>query len=352
MGRIASRTTRYRGRIRDPEFPRWAGTFVKLRLQSLLFVGGAFIVTTLFLWTGVYRGALRDVDQLNEKEALRAVERTRTHLFVCLDELARWVSEASSRDEIRDAVRSDGKEAVHSKLLRNSTASKRWDFAALLRPDCTVVARLAGAFSEGGPEPAGWLSETVDAKVLGNAFSGYVRFVTFAGGQPILIAISPIRYEEDGGTPAGYLVAGRCFGADELRELGAHTDSVVSLLSLSGEVEEREPVFVSKSAENRFVGCSVLVDGRGDPIALLRAQNSSHVLKQVDDSMRVSASVFVLSVVFLWLLIDRLVLRRLIGRLARLGNGLRRIQQGGRLSERLNLEGGDELTALTQETNR
>jgi signal transduction histidine kinase/ActR/RegA family two-component response regulator len=128
----------------------------------------------------------------------------------------------------------------------------------------------------------------------------------------------------------------------------------VRLVSAAGGADnaEKKADFVVRDESGGISGCTVLEDWRGRPVAVLRVEHEAHFREQSSRFIALLMAVLVGGAVLLCVLIDRLLLSRLIGRLARISGGLQRIQQSGSLSDRLEVDGHDEITTLLQETNR
>jgi signal transduction histidine kinase/ActR/RegA family two-component response regulator len=173
-------------------------------------------------------------------------------------------------------------------------------------------------------------------------------------GELHQIAFTPIRPMTTSAPPTGTLVVCRRIDERACNRLGQLLDCPVRLVSAAGSAEnvERKRDYVVRDENGEIAGCTVVSDGRGRAVAVLRVDHRSHFRQQSSHFMTALMMVLIAGAVLLCFLIDRLLLHRLIGRLGRMSEGLQRIQKDGSLSERLQVDGNDEITTLLQETNR
>ena len=332
---------------------------MKLRQKSFLLILGAFIGATLLMLAGTRFAAVRGFDQLEEKEALRTAARAEKLTNASLEELGRSVRDFAIWDELAAAVARGDRELVEKYFAYEISANSRWSTFAVLGGDNEVLFARASETEERTLVPlkpsalaalqslsAGMDADTLSAMQLQFALiDGTLHQVAFTAIRPMT---------GDRASHAGVLIACRKMDERFCARLSELLDVPVRLVSAAGTPESagRESDFVTRSSDDELAGCAVLEDRRGQPVAVLRTEHRAHFRDQSAQFLGLLMAVLIAGAVLLCGLIDRLLIAPLIKRLGRVGEGLERIQKNGALSERLEVDGRDEITTLLQETNR
>ena len=331
---------------------------MKLRQKSFLLIATAFLGATLLMLAGTRLAAVRGFEQLEEQEALRTAGRLRKLVNESLGDLGRSAHDFAVWDELAEAVKSGDAPLIEKYFAYDVSANSRWSTFAVVTLDGRVLLARTSETKPAAlmPLSAGETEELLALPGLDTAGKAAGASTQFGmlGGELHQIAFSPIRPMTTDTAPTGVLVVCRKMDARFCARVGQLLDAPVRLVATSRSTDG-DPVksdFVVRDDEGELAGCTVLSDGRGRSEAVLRATHYSHFREQSAHFMTVLMVVLVAGAVILCVLIDRLLLSRLIGRLARMSEGLHRIQQKGSLSDRLAVDGSDEITTLLQETNR
>jgi len=205
---------------------------------------------------------------------------------------------------------------------------------------------------------------------LAEAFSASSPFLRRPGAEtpmegvlvlsdgPMLIALAPILTGERRGPVRGTLVMGRWLDAGEINRLAQKTRLSLALQSAGAAVASADfaaarralsrdqPVFVNPLGPDSVAGYLLVADLQGAPALVLRAEMPRQVYAQGRATL--------LYLIF-WLVVAGLLFggamhfllnRSVLSRLARLSRDVAAIGETRRFSERVQVEGEDELTTL------
>jgi len=331
---------------------------VKLRQKSFLLIVAAFVGATLLMLIGTRFAALRGFEQLEQQEELRTAGRLKKLVGASLDDLGRSVHDFAIWDELAAAVEREDVAQIEKYFAYDISANSRWStFAVVKSGGKVLLARSCETDTQALlPLRSAMINALLELPSLGTPekITGTQLHVGLLDGELHQIAFTAIRPMTTGQTPTGMLVVCRRLDERFCTRVSQLLDAPVRLVSASGAGinTERRDDFVVKDETGEIAGCSVLDDWRGRPVAILRADHHAHFREQSTHFLTLLMTVLVAGAVLLCVLIDRLLLNRLIVRLARISDGLQRIQRHGSLSDRLEVDGKDEITTLLQETNR
>jgi diguanylate cyclase (GGDEF)-like protein/PAS domain S-box-containing protein len=179
---------------------------------------------------------------------------------------------------------------------------------------------------------------------------------------PLLVAARPILTSSRQGPSHGTLILGRFLDASEIEELSKLTRFPIEIQRLAGRLppdfEAMTPLLSAANRietrvadENTLRSYALLDDIYGQPALIMRVTMPRDVYRQQQNSLQtmfVSLLMACLAfcAVILWLL-ERVVL----GRLASLNRGVRRITHEHNLTQRVELPGSDELSLLGRAIN-
>ncbi len=313
---------------------------------------------TLLMFVGTRFAAVRGFDQLEEQEALRTASRLKKLVTASVGELGRSVRSFAVWDELSAAVSQRDVAAVEKYLGYEISANLRWSGFAVIRAGGEVLLARSSETEKAILMPmkqsvVDGLLALPDIRTPGK-FIEVQTHIGLLDGELHQIALMAIQPMTSSGSPTGVLVACRKLDDRFCQTVSALLDVPVRLVSAAGSADNAgtRAEFVVRDENGEIDGCTVIEDWRGRPVAVLRVDHQARFSEQSSRFITWLMMVLVGGAVLLCVLIDRLLLSRLIGRLGRVSGGLERIQRSGSLSERLDADGSDEITTLVQEANR
>ncbi|MBI2380449.1 MAG: diguanylate cyclase [Gammaproteobacteria bacterium] len=181
-------------------------------------------------------------------------------------------------------------------------------------------------------------------------------------GRVMQLALSPIQDSNGEGAPRGTLVMVRVLNDSLVDALAKRLQVRLSFHRLSEEDAspdvalaakslDRQPLVVQAVSDETIIAYSQLLDINGYPALLMRVERPRDIWRQGQAATRYlfwfsAAGVLAVGLVFLWML-ERGVLHRL----KRLSHALLELGDLGRLEERVEVSGDDEIALLAQAAN-
>ena len=164
---------------------------------------------------------------------------------------------------------------------------------------------------------------------------------------PMLIAAHPVLPSDGSGTARGAMIMGRELDDAQIAELGEATDLALSIV----RSDDARPMLTEVLDEERLAVHAPLADVTGAPYLRLRVEMARDVYARGVLGTRVLAvAVAIAGLVFgvlILLLLDRVVLRRV----GRLSQDVERVSSSADPSQRVAVQGEDELAGLATSIN-
>jgi len=309
----------------------------------------------------------RGFASIEQESVGQAVERVRLAIAHELDILATTTGDWANWDDTYQFVQDRNARYVKSNLSDTSIANVNADLVLYFgRDGKTVYARRLNAAPDAGVDGS-YQNEVVQVRALldkclrGSAISGLVA----SPDGLVLVAARPILTSEQTGPPMGMLVMGRHVSSAEVAELARLTltrlalrktrdshlpeDFAGALNSLKGG--NQPAPLVSPLSADRVAGYSVLRDIHGLPAAIIRADIPRDVHQQGDRAMLYFSLALVISMAAFGVAINWLLERLVTSRLSSLTATIRDIAASSDTSERVVVEGRDELAGLATTLN-
>jgi signal transduction histidine kinase len=325
------------------------------------------LISLLIVVAGTSRGLLlNSFVQLEEREVRLNVERAGNALSDELADLMRPVQDYANYDR------------MYAYMVNPDPKFPEGEFGNL----DTLRANFVGLFDLNGKMVFGKAVELPNFRPaaipqeLSNFFDGSSNLLRRPGVEsalsgvvllpagPMLVAVSPILTGQRQGPVRGTLAMGRWLDQNEVDRLSRKTRLSLSLQPINAPglpgdfasarpmLSANQPVFVRPLGPNMVAGYLLVADLQHKPALILKLD----VPRQIYSEGRVTFLylmlwTFAVGVVFvgvMYLLLDRAVLSRL----ARLSRGVEAIGRRRQLSERVNVDGNDELTKLGKTINQ
>jgi PAS domain S-box-containing protein len=352
---------------------------VTLRKKTLGIVSLTLIILIATLYLISQYIVLGGFSRLEEQEAQRAVERVLSAKEESLNNLVATAQEWAASDEAYQFIEDSNEEYFKKNLLREDTFSgNRLNLVLFIRPDMTdpeqpaVKAVFAGAYdlSAEAPVPvtgslASHISITSPLLLPADATTGISGILPLDEG-PVLIAAEPILTSDRQGPARGTLILGRFLDELEIKRLARITRLSVAARPIPGPGDPPLPqdfytAFTTLSAGNfsvaqaldddRMAGYALDSDIYDKPALVWRADMPRSVSAQGEATV-LYYFVILIAVSFVFMGGASILLEKLVlARVSDLSSRVISIGASGDLSERVTMEGGDELTTLGDSIN-
>lgn len=340
---------------------------MSLRRKTLLIVGGTVALLVIVLVGISQIIVVRSFAELEERETSVQVERALAAFDGRVAALETVAGDWAPWDDTYSFLEDGNQAYIDSNLAYETLQNLAVDFMAFVRNSGEIV-YVAAYDDETGEEielPAGlrdYLRPQGTLLLHADVESSHSGLLMLREG-PILVASYPILTSEHEGPIEGSLIVGRALAEAEVAALEGATrlnidsvrvtdadppaDFVVALERLS---QGEHPVVIPLNGD-AISGYSVIPDIYGEPALLLRVTTGREIHQRgVTANWYVTTAVLAIGAALLlvvWLITERLVLRRL----SALSGRVDEIRRGRRQSDRVTAGGSDELSLLGRGIN-
>ncbi len=340
---------------------------MSLRVKSLLVAAlttvillVTFLVFTRFILTNSYT-------QLEQKDTTAHVERAVNALTNDLATLSRTANDYAAWDDTYNFMESRDPAYLETNYPDATFINSRLNLVTLVDTQGNIVFAKAVDLEQGQEIPV--TPEMLDAVSHNQALlrpaqslSSTVGLLRLPTG-PLLVAVQPILTGNGTGPTHGALLMGRTLTADEIKRLGEVTQLTLAI-QLPGEalppeaqaavtaLSAQQPIVVRPVNEQLVQGYTWLTDINDQPVFLLRVDRARDIYQQGQATLSYLVLVLVLGGLIIGSVLAWMLQRTVISRLGRLNREVQVIGASSDLSQRVSLQGQDELGSLAAEMNR
>jgi diguanylate cyclase (GGDEF)-like protein/PAS domain S-box-containing protein len=338
-----------------------------LRQKSLGIISVTMLVLIALLYTFFQPFVVRSLNQLEEKNTIRNVERALEALSGKISRLDMMVTDWSHWDDTYAFILDGNNEYVKANLVESTFLGL--DLNLLLMLDTSGQIVYGRGFdldkAEHKPLPEGIVQHVQPDSILldHEDEDGYLHGLILLPEAPLLIASRPILTSNCEGPIRGTLIMGRYLDSGVVAELARRvqlgitayrldeTGTPADLQEALAHISEERPVFRRVLDSEYMAGYVTLEDIYGEPALLWRVDVPREIYQQSVVGNRVFIMSLVISGVVVGLLILFLLDRVILSRLSRLNESINNIGQSGDTGERVEIQGHDELSHLAGSVN-
>jgi sensor domain CHASE-containing protein len=195
-----------------------------------------------------------------------------------------------------------------------------------------------------------------------NSTNSYHQGVILLPNNILLLSSRPILTSSEEGPIHGTLLVGQYLSADKIAEIGDLIGLPFSISRLDSTLPkdfeiarqnftENKSTFFQPLNETTIAGYSFITDIHGNPIFILRVEQSRDIYQQGIES--VQNMIIFLSIITIIIFISIIIIlgKLVILPLTKLNNNILEISTSKDLSKRISLQGNDEFTTLAKTTN-
>jgi PAS domain S-box-containing protein len=348
-----------------------------LRAKTLLILGVALVTLVIVLNVSSSWIVLRGFDQLEEQNSRESLQRGINALATEFRSLANLVGDWSVWDDAYAFMQDRNPAFIRSNLADESYGLLDADMVIFVAPDGEILYGQAYDHQAGQviPLPDGLATPYLQpgSRLLQQeAMTSTAGLVLLPQG-PLLLVGHPVLTSSGDGPARGTILMGRYLDAARLQRLadGAGLDLAVQRVDgpLAGDFAAPgpalQPVMVdlntlaeppAGSATQRLNGdliasYAALADINGRPSLVLRSQQHRSIYHQGQASSRFLLITTLLIGLIFGILAFYILERLVLARVSRLGQSIEGIGAGGGLSQRVPVEGHDELGRLAETLN-
>lgn len=324
------------------------------------------LITVLFLISQVV--LLGSFRKLEEDDAGRNVERVFSALNEEMKALSSTTRDWAAWDDTYLFVKNRGKAYINSNLTGESLSNLKLSLVVFANQDGEIV--YAKAINRQTTEEEAFPAELRSLVSPGSALTSHESpesrlegIIKYKGGI-LLAGARPILTSKGVGPARGTLIMGRYIDDEEIRGLSETTRLKVSVIGYEQGLDEKlrknavpfiggnDEILLRAVDEKSIEGYGVVKDIYNKPAFLFKVEMPRGIFNRGRASLYWFMLYLFLAAVISASAIWWLMKRNVLSRLSRLGGRVEAIGLRGNLSERVSVDGGDEITALSTEMNR
>jgi PAS domain S-box-containing protein len=348
-----------------------------LRQKTLLIIGVTLLCLLMALYISLSTIWLNGFAQIELQQTRQNVERVTQALANDLKELNRTARDWAGWDDTYAFVQDGNDDYIQENLIDTTFVNLRLNFMLFINTAGQIAYAKGLDLQQKVVTP---IPKSLNQYLAANSYlfqhrnlnNSHKGIVLLPEG-PLLIASQSILKSDRIGPSRGILLLGRFLNAAEVTRFSELTrlsltvypfrdanlpedfQSVRTELGqdvFEADTQVRSPILVRRLSAKRIAGYTLLRDIKGQPGLLLRVDNARDIYQQSQQGLRyLVTALFVVSLTFgivALLLLEKWVLSPL----ARFSTAVRRIRVNGDLSERLSIDGKDELSRLGTAINQ
>lgn len=341
---------------------------MRLRKKTLICIGVTIVSLIAALYLTSRTILLNSFIELEEQNTSQNVERVLSALSGELSSLDVFTSDWAAWDDTYIFIEDTNLDYIESNLVDETFIGAGLNLMLFINSSGGIVFGKAFDLQNEteAPVPQSFL-ELLSADNLlwrHSETDSSVNGIVLLSEDPMLIASRPIITSEEEGPIRGALIMGRYFNSEEINRLAETTHLSLIMRRFDDSqlppdfqgalsyLSDEEPILTRPLDEESIAGYTVVKDIYGNPCLMFRVDMSRDIYKHGQASLsHLIVSLAVASLVFgqvSMLLLDKFVLSRL----SNLSSSVKNIGESGDLSMRISVEGKDELSDLSDETNR
>ena|GEM_PF-941785 len=263
--------------------------------------------------------------------------------------------------------------ADHNAQYINTNVNE-WTFEAL-RIDIIIFLDTSGQIVLGKAyDLANGEEKSIPSSLMNHIDSSSLIFSNVSKQEPtvgilklpagmMLISVWPILNSQGQGPVRGALLMGRYLDQQEIEALGNKTHLPVNLLPFNpsedqinpqdiyAELLNGQPIVSRDISDDKMTAYAMMKDIYGEPALLLRVDMIREIYRQGQKTSRNLGSLFLVVGTLFGMIMLYLIKKSIFTRLGDLSQSVEKIGINRDLSQRLNVEGNDELATLAEEIN-
>ena len=341
---------------------------MRLRKKTLIIISVTIVSMIAILYATYEAILLNSFRQLEEQDTQENLARALSALSTDLANLDLLVYDWAAWDDTYDFIVDLNEDYIESNLLDETFIG--YEMNLMLFANSTGGIVFSKFFDleneEEIPVPESFLEHLSPNNVLLQHLNteSSVTGIVLLSEDPLLIASHPILTSEEKGPILGTLIMGYYLDSSQITSLAETTHLSLNVHPVNdvqmpsdfqralSSLTEEEPIFIEPLSADSVAGYVLLNDIYGEPSLVLRADMSRDIYMYGQASFfNLVLSLLVTSLVcgvMFALLLESMVLSRL----TELSTQVKSVGKSGDLSMRVSMEGNDELSDLSGETNK
>jgi sensor domain CHASE-containing protein/two-component sensor histidine kinase len=341
---------------------------LKLHNKTLFILGLTFISLILIQYAASQLIFLDSFATLEEQDTSQNVERVRSALLVELDNLDTYTYDWAAWDDTYAFIQDVNEDYIESNLVDGTFIDLELNFMVFVDSSGGIV--FSKAFDleneEEIPLPESLLEHIFPNSVLLQHpdTDSKVTGILLLSEEPMLVASRPIITSNDEGPILGSLIMGYYLDSARLDSLAETTHLSLNMQRIDNlqmptdfqeaisSLSEETPIFIKPITSDSIAGYTLFEDIYEKPCLVLKVDLPRNIYQQGKASISYFILLLLTTGITFSIVIMLLLEKTVLSRLAQLNVNVNHIRSKEDPSERISIEGKDEISNLASEINR
>jgi PAS domain S-box-containing protein len=309
---------------------------------------------------------LKRFEVLEREQVIRNVNRINEALTARLDALDTFCYDWAAWDDTYRFAHEQNQDFVDRNFQNETFNSSKLNLILILNSSGEII--IGKAFDLANSEEIALpddLPVTLSDDILGNPASvkdGISGIILFSG-QPMQVSSRPILTSLGEGPGAGTIIMGRFLDSEAIASFAITTQFSVDMLiapaegsnpeykSIAGLINDSPPFYINTLNSETIAGYTFVKDLKGNPVGIIEVDIPRDIYAQGIKATSFMHSSFFLGTILFCGLVVLLIKKFVLSRVTALSNNVNKIGSVGNLSDRVIVQGNDELSRLAININ-
>lgn len=328
---------------------------MNIRLKTLIIVGGAVIVLGFAVYgisqTVLMRGFLEIEEEMVKKDVRRAINSLYNDISVIDFTNYDW----SAWDDTYEFIQDKNEEYIESNLINDTFVTIGINVMLYFNSSGQLVFGKSVDLENGteiqiSQDLLDYIEEN-DILLYHHDIEDNVSGIILLPEKIAMISSRPILTSEDEGPIRGALIMVRYIDENEIKKLSQLTELPIEIYRYNGSKFPKEEILIEPLNQDYIIGYGIIPDVYGNPALMLKINEE----RDIYERGRITLRYYGFSIIFfgLMLAIAMAILldKSIVSRLLKLNESVKKIEESGNVSKRVEMHGNDEIANLAKGIN-
>ncbi len=328
---------------------------MNIRLKTLIIVGGAVIVLGFVVYgisqTVLMKGFLEIEKEITEKNVKRVINSLYNDISVIDSTNYDW----SAWDDTYEFIQNKNEEYIESNLINDTFVTIGINVMLYFNSSGQLVfGKAVDLENETEIEiPQDLLDYIKKNDILlyhhdvGESISGIISL----SEKIAMISSRPIITSEDKGPIRGTLIMIRYIDEEEIKKLSHLTELPIEIYKYNETKFPQEEILIEPLDQDYIVGYGIIPDIHGNPALLLKINETRDIYGRGRTTLRYYGFSIIFFGLMLAIAMVFLLDKSIVSRLVKLNESVKKIEESGDVSKRVEVYGNDEIANLAKGIN-
>lgn len=328
---------------------------MKIRLKTLIIVGGAVIVLGFIIYgvsqTVLIKGFLEIEEQMVEKDVRRAINSLYNDIYVIDSTNYDW----SAWDDTYKFIQDRNEEYIESNLINDTFVTIGINVMLYFNSSGELIFGKAVDLDNGTETqiPQDLLDYIEENEFLLNHrnVEDNISGIILLPEMPAMISSRPILTSENKGPIRGALIMVRYIDEEEIKKLSQLTQLSIEILRYNETKFPKEEISIEPVNQDYIIGYGVIPDINGKPSLVIKVSEKRDIYQQGKTTLYYYGFSIISLGLLLAIAMTFLLDTSIVSRLLKLNESVKKIEESGDVSKRIEVYGNDEIANLARRIN-